>query len=252
VLDITELKQAEAKAQEIEALKEVDRLRSGLLANVSHELRTPLTSILGFTSTLLRTDVRWSEEEQRDFLETIQQESSRLARLVDDLLDMSRLESGTFPFRIETLDVSEMLKSARRRLGSLTEHHQLEVKAPAGMPLVLVDEDCFWQVLTNLVDNATKFSPTGSQITIEAQPSGKEVIISVIDRGQGIPAALLDRVFDRFYQAETIVSGRKRGTGLGLPICKGIIEGHGGRIWVESRPGKGSRFSFSLPVSKGE
>jgi len=251
-MDITERKQAEAKAREMEALKEVDRLRAGLLANVSHELRTPLTSILGFTSTLLRTDTRWSEEEQRDFLQTVQQESRRLARLVDDLLDMSRLESGTYRLSKASHDISQMLEQASSRLASLMEHHRLEVKVPEGLPLVFIDEDGIWQVLGNLVGNAAKFSPPGSRITIAAQPSGEEVIVSVIDRGQGIPAALLDKVFDRFYQAESIVSGRKKGTGLGLSISKGIIEAHGGRIWAESQVGEGSRFSFSLPVSKGE
>jgi len=252
VLDITERKQAEAKAREMEALKEVDRLRAGLLANVSHELRTPLTSILGFTSTLLRTDTRWSEEEQRDFLQSVQQESSRLARLINDLLDMSRLESGAYRLKRGNYDIAQMLEQASRRLASLTEHHRLEVKGAKGLPLVFIDEDSIWQVLTNLVDNAAKFSSPGSQITIEARPAGDEVIVSVIDRGQGIPAALLDKVFDRFYQAESIVSGRKKGTGLGLSIVKGIVEGHGGRTWVESERGQGSCFSFSLPVSKGE
>ncbi len=242
VHDVTETKQAEAKAREI----------AGLLANVSHELRTPLTSILGFTSTLLRTDTTWSEEEQRDFLQTVQQESSRLARLIDDLLDMSRLESGAYRLKRDNYDVAQMLKSSSRRLTSLTEHHRLEVKVPEGLPLVFIDEDGIWQVLNNLADNAAKFSPPGNRITIEARPSGDEVIISVTDRGQGIPAASLDRVFDRFYQAESIVSGQKKGTGLGLSISKGIIEAHGGRIWAESQVEKGSRFSFSLPVSKGE
>ncbi|HEY82745.1 MAG TPA: PAS domain S-box protein [Dehalococcoidia bacterium] len=250
VLDISERKQAEARARELQALKEIDRLRAQLLANVSHELRTPLTSIRGFISTLLRADVSWSNEEQRDFLQTVDQEAGRLTRLISDLLDMSRLDSGAYQLRREKYHLAEIVKSASSRLASLTAKHRLQLKLPTELPLILADKDGIGQVLTNLVDNAVKYSPEDTEITIEAHLTGDEITVSVIDQGEGIPAELLDKVFDRFYQAESIVSGRKSGTGLGLSICKGIIEAHGGRIWVESKLGEGSRFSFSLPVSK--
>jgi len=250
--DITDRKQAEEKAREVETLREVDRLRSGLLANVSHELRTPLASIKGFTSTLLRTDVKWSEEEQRDFLQTIDHETNRLTHLINDLLDMSRIEAGGLKLDKRDYQIAGVLDSISDRLASLTEHHQLQVIVPPELPPVFVDETRIGQVLTNLVENATKYSREGSEITIEAQLAGDEIIASVTDRGNGIAPELLGRVFNRFYQAESIVTGRKSGTGLGLSICKGIVEAHGGRIWVESQPGEGSRFSFSLPVGKGE
>ena len=250
--DITERKQAEEKAREVETLKEIDRLRSGLLANVSHELRTPLTSIKGFATTLLRSDVKWSEEEQRDFLQSIDHETDRLIRLISDLLDMSRIEAEGLKLEKHNYQISEILDSAGSRLASLTERHQLQVIVPSGLPSVFVDQMRIGQVLTNLVENATKYSKEGSLITIEAQLAGDQINVSVTDRGKGIPAKLLDRVFDRFYQAESIVTGRESGTGLGLSICRGIIEAHGGRIWVESKLGKGSKFSFSLPVGKGE
>ncbi len=250
--DITERKRMEAKAREVETLRELDRMRSGLLANVSHELRTPLTSIKGFATTLLRSDVKWSEEEQRDFLQSIDQESDRLVRIISDLLDMSRLEAGELKLEKDNYRISEILDSVSSRLASLTEHQQLQVMVPSELPSVFVDEMRIGQVLTNLVENAAKFSPESSEITIEAKLAGDEIILSVIDRGQGITSELLGRVFDRFYQAESIVSGRKSGTGLGLSICKGIMESHGGRIWVESKPGEGSKFSFSLPVGKEE
>jgi len=250
--DITERKQAEQKAREIEVMKELDQLRKGLMANVSHELRTPLSSIKGFASTLLRTDVKWSEEEQRDFLETIDHETNRLIHLINDLLDMSRIEAGGLKLDKRDYRISEVLDSISDRLAILTEHHRLEVIVPPELPPVFVDQMRIGQVLTNLVENATKYSPEGSKITVEAKFAGNQIIVSVADRGQGIPAELLDKVFDRFYQAESIVTGKKSGTGLGLSICWGIVEAHGGRIWVESKLGKGSKFSFSLPVGKGE
>ena len=250
--NITERKQAEEKARELQALRELDRLRSGLLANVSHELRTPLTSIKGFATTLLRSDVKWSEEEQRDFLQSIDQETERLTRLISDLLDMSRIEAEGLKLEKHNYQISEILDSASSTLASLTEHHQLQVIVPPGLPSVFVDQMRIGQVLTNLVGNATKYSSEGSPITIEAQLAGDQINVSVTDKGEGISAKFLDRVFDRFYQAESIVAGRKSGTGLGLSICRGIVEAHGGRIWVESKPGEGSKFSFSLPVGKGE
>ncbi len=246
-----ERKRAEERVRGTEALRELDRLRSELLANVSHELRTPLASIKGFTSTLLQPDVNWSEDEQRDFLQSIDQEADRLTRLINDLLDISRLEAGALTLEKRNYQISEILNSVSSRLANLTEHHQLGVKVPSGLPPVFVDEARIGQVLTNLVGNATKYSKEGSPITIEAQLADDQIIVSVADRGVGIPPELLDRLFDRFYQTESIVTGRKSGTGLGLSICRGIVEAHGGKIWVESKVGEGSRFSFSLSVSKG-
>jgi len=248
----TEEKAHEEKAQQVEALKELDRLRSELLANVSHELRTPLASIKGFASTLLQPDVKWNEKEQRDFIQAIDQGADQLARLINALLDMSLLETGALRLERAGYWIAEIVDSVRGRLDNLTEHHQLQMIIPAGLPSVFVDEMRIGQVLTNLVENATRYSSKGSQITIEAQLSGEQVIISVTDRGAGIPPGLVDRVFDRFYQAESIATGRKGGTGLGLSICRGIVETLGGKIWVESKVGKGSKFSFSLPVSKRE
>jgi len=139
-----------------------------------------------------------------------------------------------------------------RRLAILTEHHRLVVKVASGLPRVFVNEMHIGQVLANMVDNATKHSSEGSEITIEVKLGENEIIVSVADKGQGIPAELLDKIFDRFYQAESIVTGRKSGTGLGLSICRRIVQAHNGRLWVESKLGEGSKFSFSLPITKGE
>ena len=245
-----QLEEAEATAREAEKLREVDRLRSELLANVSHELRTPLASIKGYASTLLRTDVKWSVKQQKDFLETIDSETDRLTKLINDILDMSRIEGGALKLRLEQNRVSEILGHIMSHLNILAENHQLKINIPKKLPAVLADEMRIGQVISNLVDNATKFSPTGSEINISAYRDKNKVVVSVTDHGKGMTKDITDKLFNRFYQAEDVVTGRKNGTGLGLAICRGIIESHGGKIWVESKVGVGSTFNFSLPVWK--
>ena len=250
--DITERKQAEDKARELLVLREIDRLRSELMANVSHELRTPLASIKGFTTTLLRPDVKWSEEEQRDYLQTINRETDRLTRLISDLLDMSRIDAGALKLEKGVCSLQQIVDAASGRLTTLTQRHQLNIALPLDLPKVQADELRIGQVLTNMTENATKFSPEGSEILISAELAGDQVVVSVTDHGQGIASELMGKLFDRFYQAQRIADGHKGGTGLGLTICKGIVEAHGGRIWVESKPGEGSKFSFTLPAARGE
>lgn len=252
IRDITERKRAEDKARELRVLREVDRLRSELMANVSHELRTPLASIKGFTTTLLRADVKWSEEEQRDYLQTINRETDRLTRLISDLLDMSHIDAGALKLEKDIYTLQQIVDAASGRLTTLTKRHQLNIALPADLPKVNADELRIGQVLTNMTENATKFSPEGSEILISAEPAGDQVILSVADRGEGIAPELMSKLFDRFYQAQRIADGHKGDTGLGLIICKGIVEAHGGRIWVESKLGEGSKFSFTLPAAKGE
>jgi PAS domain S-box-containing protein len=252
VRDITERKQAKDKARELRVLREVDHLRSELMANVSHELRTPLASIKGFTTTLLRSDVKWSEEEQRDYLQTINRETDRLTRLISDLLDMSRIDAGALKLEKSVCSLQQIVDAASGRLITLTQRHQLNIACPPDLSKVHADELRIGQVLTNLTENATKFSPEGSEILISAELTGDQVIVSVTDHGQGIASELMGKLFDRFYQAQRIADGPKGGTGLGLTICKGIVEAHGGRIWVESKLGEGSKFSFTLPAARGE
>jgi two-component system sensor histidine kinase KdpD len=242
---VLEMEQLVAENEHL--IKERQKL-SELLANILHELRAPLASIKGFTTALLQTDVKWDKKTQRDFLQTIDQETDRVNRLIGDLLDMSRLEAGALKLDKDSYQISEILDSVSRRLITLTEHHELRTVVPDGLPLVFVDEMRIGQVLTNLVENSIKYSRAGSPITIEAQRDGNQVIVSVTDQGEGITAEFLPKVFDRFYQVKGVVSGRKKGVGLGLSICRGIVEAHGGEIWAESWVGEGSRFSFSLPV----
>jgi signal transduction histidine kinase len=254
--DVTEKKRMEdeiiqSKAK-IESLRHSEQFKTELLSMVSHELRTPLTVIKGFATTLLRPNIRWNEKEQRDFLQNIDQETDRLTHLISNLLDMSRLEAGTLSLEKDSYQVSEIVASVRNRLDAITQHHKLRVEIPAGVPKVFADKTRIGQVLTNLIENAAKYSRKGSQIAVGAESSDNMVVINVTDRGVGIPYKLLDKVFQRFYQREAVVAGRRDGIGLGLSICRAIVEAHDGKIWVESEVGKGSKFSFSLPVSKND
>lgn len=248
--DVTERKQAEEKVRELEVLKESDRVRSDFLANISHELRTLLAAIKGFTSTLLRDDVRWKKAERTNFLQTIDRETDRLTRLINDLLDMRRFEARSMTLNRAEYNVKDIFNSVHGQLSSLASRHHLEYITGEDLPRLYVDEMRIGQVISNLVDNAVKHSPPGSVITVSAHAGEGEVIISVIDRGEGIPPEYLEKIFDRFVQVGSIVMGRKGDTGMGLSICRGIVESHGGKIWVDSKLGEGSKFSFSLSVRK--
>lgn len=237
------------EASSAKALRELDTMRTELLANVSHELRTPLAVIKGSASSLLQPDVNFDEQVWRDFLQSIDKDADALTRLVDDLLMMSRLEVGALEVKKKPHSLAEVLNSVRDRLDNLAAKHRLNVDIPDKLPPVIIDVDRIGEVLTNLVDNAVNYSEENTSITIEANPNGKEVIISVADEGIGIPSELHQKVFDRFFQVNGHKARRRRGTGLGLAICRGIVEAHGGRIWVESEPGQGAKFKFSLLTS---
>jgi PAS domain S-box-containing protein len=247
--DITERKHAEAHAIEIEALKRSNQVKTDLLANVSHELRTPLASIKGFIETLIEPDVEWSKQQQLEFLQSANMEADRLTLLIRDLLDMSRIDSGNLTLDKRSYTVNKILDSVSGVLSVITAKRKLKITSLPDLPAVQADKFRIAQVITNLVENATKFSPEGSPIEIEAKLNAGNVIISVADNGIGMSPEVVAKLFDRFYQSYRVVSGKTRGTGLGLVICKGIIEAHGGKIWVESQPGIGSRFSFSIPVN---
>jgi PAS domain S-box-containing protein len=248
--DITELKQSQAKALKVEALTQLNKAKSELLSNVAHELRTPLQSIKGFIETLIEPDVKWSEKQQLEFLEEADKEVEVLNRLIRDLLDISRIESGKIKLDTQIYRLEEILDSAKARLTILMANHKLEIKIPSGLPAIVVDKMRISQVITNLVENATKFSPKGSVITISAKTCERDFVLAVSDQGVGMAQETMDKLFSRFYQAEQTNGEAKKGTGLGLSICRGIVEAHNGKIWVESSPGNGSVFSFSLPVTE--
>ena len=226
---------------------EAERMRSALLATVSHELRSPLTAICGYTDTLLH-DGPWDESTQREFLEVVALSASRLSALVDNLLDAATLEAGVLRLQREPVRVERIAERvlAQRRL--LASGFSLHLETRPGLPLVDADPLRVEQVLANLVDNAIKYSPQGGQIRVRVMgQEDEQLAISVADRGGGIAAEHLDRLFDRFYRVDGTRAGIK-GAGLGLFICKSLVESHGGRIWVESRLGVGSTFTFTLPV----
>jgi signal transduction histidine kinase len=228
--------------------KELDQMKDQLLSTVSHELRTPLAAIKGFTTTLLRQDVRWDEATQRDFLKIIEEETDRLGELIDNLLDMSKIEAGVLRVEKEPTQLRNVLRESIDRARRRSEAHWFVVDMPAQLPRVWADGRRIRQVLNNLLENAIKYSPGGGQITVTAEVEGDHATVSVADSGQGIPAEFLDRIFQRFFQLDAANTRKTGGSGLGLSISKGIIEANGGKIWAESNPGKGSVFRFTLPL----
>jgi two-component system, OmpR family, sensor histidine kinase KdpD len=245
-------KQLSAQLEEkhrAKALRELDYLRTELLANVSHELRTPLAAIKGYSSALLQPDVTFDQETLREFLQTIDREANRLNRIIEDLLIMSRLDSGTWELKKKQGNISEVVNGIKDNLFNLTTKHKLQVLVPDDLPVIMLDERIGY-VFTNLVENAVKYSPEGTNITVRGVKRGDDILISIQDEGKGIPAELEEKIFERFYQIVDPVNGHKSGTGLGLSICKGIVSQHGGKIWVESSPGNGSKFCFTLPCTE--
>ncbi len=230
----------------------LEQMRNQLLATVSHELRTPLASIKGFATTLLRQDVRWDEATQREFLQIIEEESNRLEELIDNLLDMSQVEAGALRIHAEPLHLRRLVREAVEQAQRRTEAHWFVVDLPEELPRVWADPRRIRQVLSNLLENAVKYSPDGGEISVRCEVDSANVVVSVADHGVGIPPALRERVFDPFFQADGSSTRLVGGSGLGLAIVKGIIAAHHGAIWVEAAPERGSVFRFTLPIVKSD
>jgi len=227
---------------------EAEKLRSALLTSVSHDLRTPLASILGSATTLKTCRDSLDESAQRQLIETIREEAERLNRFISDLLDMTKLEAGAVAPRTELVDVSDVVGSALHRAGEVLKHHTLQTTLSADLPMVKLDPVLFEQVLFNLFDNAAKYAPAGTVITLSAERTGRSITLKVLDEGDGIPPADLDRIFQKFYRVRA--SARQRaGTGLGLAISRGFVEAMGGRISAQNRRDRrGTVFVIELPV----
>jgi two-component system sensor histidine kinase KdpD len=235
-------------AQRAELRREAEQLRNSLLGSVSQDLRTPLTSITGAARTLVAGGDTLDAATRRGLAETIHEEADRLNRLVSNLLDMTRLESGAAPVHREWQALEGVVGAAVGRMGRHLEGHPVSTDLPATLPLVPIDRALIEQVFFNLLDNAVKYTPEGCPIEITAEASSGTVTVSFADRGPGLPADILDRVFEKFYRAKP-AAGRG-GAGLGLTICRAIVSAHGGRIWAENRPGGGLVFHFTLPLAE--
>ncbi|MFA5317350.1 MAG: ATP-binding protein [Dehalococcoidales bacterium] len=236
------------EASSARSLRDLDEMRSQFLGTISHELRTPLASIKGYASTILQPDVAFDEATMLEFVQIIDKEADSLGRLIDELLVMSRLESGTLEVSKKCCHINEVVAAISDRLEHLSVKHRLRIALAGNLPVVTLDEQRIQEVITNLVENATKYSPDGTEIIIRGSQRDNEVTISVSDCGNGIPPEYHQKIFERFCRVNQPNAGKRSGAGLGLCICRGIVEAHGGRIWVESKPGKGAKFSFTLPL----
>ena len=234
----------EAEAATVRARTE--EMRSSLLSAVSHDLRTPLAAITGAATTLRERPERLSDPDRRELLETICEEAEHLERLVANLLEMTRLEAGAAPLQREWVPLDELLGGALYRLDHRLARRQVNIEIPESLPLISADPVLLEQVFYNLFDNAGKYSPEGSPIDVNARMSDSRVTITVADRGRGLPPGNERNVFEKFYRGPH--SG-VQGAGLGLAICRAIVEAHEGTITAEQRPGGGALFRLELPLS---
>ncbi len=240
------------EAEEAQALHEADRLRSQFISSVSHELRTPLTLIKGYSTSLLRQDVFWNEETQREFLQIIDEKTDELRDLIDKLLQSAKLEAGALKLEKEPILIPRLARKVVEDAELRVRKHKFTLEFAPSFPVVEADVRCIEQALRNLVQNAIKYSPEGGEIIIAGEVKEGKVLVSVSDEGIGISPEHQDKVFERFYRVDSSLTHGTPGSGLGLFITKGHVEAHGGEVWLESTVGKGSRFYFSLPLDQIE
>jgi PAS domain S-box-containing protein len=233
--------------QDISALREVDRLKDSFINTVSHELRTPVTTVRGGALMLLRRGDQLEPEVQKQLLQDMAEDAERLYDLVEDLLVLSRLQAG-MQLQAEPIIVRLFINKFVYEIGSQISDHPLTISYADDVPMADAEPAHLERVLRNLLRNAVKFSPRGGRIEIKAEPFGRFVLFSVLDRGSGIPAADMDRVFEPFYKTPDAVNTGAQGAGLGLAVCRRLVEWQGGRIWAEPRPGGGTAFHFTLPA----
>lgn len=236
---------------DITELKRLEQVRKDFIANISHELRTPLSSIRGYAETLAEGGGLEDPVRSARFAATIKRHAERLSSLLADILSLSRIESGEAVLRPREFDILQAVGESLESLRGKAEAKGIEmsVKTAADIMPVMASREFIDQVLINLIDNALKYSPPGSRVEVRLSSDEREVRVDVADNGIGVPPEDLDRVFERFYRVAKDRSRKVEGTGLGLAIAKNIIVAHQGRIWVESEPGKGSTFSFTLPAA---
>ena len=235
------------EAQQAHVRVETERMRNAILSSVSHDLRTPLATITGAASSLLDDQSRLNVDDRLELSRSIYREADRLDRLLKNLLDMMRIEAGAVQLKTEWHPIDEIVGAALSRLEERLHNHIVKTAFPPDLPLVHIDGVLLEQVMMNLLENAAKYAPAGSIIDLSASAGDREVLVEVADRGQGIPLGDEIRIFDKFYRAKP---AREGGVGLGLTICRGIVEAHRGRIWAENRTGGGAVFRFAIPLSE--
>lgn len=232
----------------IRTLEASERLRAALFNSISHDMKTPLASILGAVSSLVDDGDLYSEDQKATLLNSIKKGALRMDRFINNLLDMARLESGYMQLHPDWFDIQDIIGVTLRDNHEILTEHVIKVDIPDKFRLVWMDYALVEQVLTNLLHNAVKFSPPGSEIIITVTEEKQQLVVSVADQGVGIAKGDEELIFDKFYRLQS--PNNVSGTGLGLSICRGIIEAHGGKIWAENLPERGSRLSFSLPIDE--
>jgi signal transduction histidine kinase len=233
--------------QSNQKLRQLDQLKSDFVSMVSHELKTPLTSIIGFSKTLLSLSL--PEQQRIKYLKIIEDEGKRLALLIEQYLDISKIEAGKFTMKNEEVEMISLVKESIER-HRFRSDHSIALEAPPSVPLLRGDAEHLKRVIINLLDNACKYSPAGAKIMVSIGEQNGAVVVYVKDSGPGIKKEEMSRIFEKFFRGSNEISERNRGSGLGLAIAKGIVEAHKGGIWVESEYGKGAAFGFSIPLQK--
>ncbi|HEU5086951.1 MAG TPA: ATP-binding protein, partial [Roseiflexaceae bacterium] len=239
-----------ANVRDITEQKIDEEMQSTFFSVISHELKTPVSIIKGYAETLARPDANWDKQTLNDGLQVIGEEADRLAHQIQDLLEASRLQAGGLRLELRDFSVSDLAAQVVERFAPQAgDKHTLELRFTSDVPPVHADYERIREVLENLISNAIKYSPEGGVIRVMGRSEGDVAVISVSDQGVGIPPDEQRKLFRRFYRVDNRLRRETQGAGLGLFLSRAIVEAHGGRIWVESQPGRGSRFSFTLPLA---
>jgi PAS domain S-box-containing protein len=235
-----------ATIRDVSHFREAEEIKSTFISVISHELKTPVALIKGYVATLRRDDVHWNREIVDDSLQVIEEEADRLAELIENLLDASRLEAGGLKLNLSDVNLSALTNRITDRFKTQTTKHTFNINFPENFPPILGDEGRLTQVISNLLSNSIKYSPEGGIINLEGRVFADQVVVCVSDKGKGIPTSDAPHIFDRFYRAYE-ASRTTKGAGLGLYLTRAIIEAHNGRIWVDTNYNQGARICFALP-----
>jgi len=236
-----------ANLRDITNFRKAEEMKNTFISVISHELKTPVALIKGYAGTLRREDANWSKSDYQEALMVIEEEADRLTELIENLLAASKLQAEGMRLSLGDVQLAEIARRSGERFQTQSKKHRLLLDFPADFPIIQGDEVRLRQVVENLISNAIKYSPKGGEIHIRGDYDAAEVRLSVQDQGIGLTAQQLERVFERFYRADSSLTNNTQGTGLGLFLSRAVVEAHGGRIWAESTPGTGSSFYFALP-----